>query len=996
MAQSMARSMARSTAQSMAQSMAQPMATIPRATYRVQLHSDFRFDDARALVPYLAALGISHLYCSPFLRARPGSRHGYDIVEHDAINPEIGDRASFEALVATLRAHDMGLLMDVVPNHMGVLGGDNRWWIDVLEHGRASSYATYFDIDWDAPEEAHRGRVLLPILGAQYGIVLERGELRLAHEANAGFVLHYYEHRLPIDPATYPRILSRVAEDPSLAAPLRAALRRLCVALQALPARDAVDPALQATRRRDASALKAELASLMHIHPALAQAVTTGMATLNGDPGQRDSFDALDALVAAQAYRLAYWRVAADEINYRRFFDINDLAALRVEDPAVFEATHRLVLDLLAQRLVDGLRIDHPDGLYDPAAYFARLQERYAQVTGVAAAATDRPLYVLAEKIVAPHEQLPGAWAVYGTTGYRFANVITGLFVDGAARARLDRAWRAFAGDEAEDFDVLVYRCKRLVLETTLAGELTVLARALARLARADRHTRDFTGNALRRALGEVIACFPVYRTYVVDQPSAQDRRWFDWAVARARRFSRAAEPSVLDFIHDVLRGTTPPGAPPALREDYRAFVRRLQQFTGPVAAKGIEDTAFYRHPRLLALNEVGGDPDSFGVTVKAFHGASRDRAQRWGHTMLATTTHDTKRSEDVRARLTVITELPAAWRLAVRRWSRMNRSHRRQVDGQPAPWRNDEYLLYQTLLGTLPRAPLDDAALAAYRERIEAYALKAAREAKVHTSWIAHNTDYEEALLGFVRGMLGGAAGRLFLDDLGGAVATFGWFGALNTLAMTALKFASPGVPDVYQGQEGFDLSLVDPDNRRPVDFAQRGATLVALQALAALPDLAGAVAALCAQPDDGRAKTWITWRALELRRRRPALFADGDYVPLAAEGAQAAHVVAFARRHGDEVLLAVTGRLFAGLGCPPGVLPVGDAWQDTALALQGSGLRHGRYRDVLTGRVVVVTDERLALAAVLAVLPFALLHGPVDGEAGGAADSAHDGGRL
>ena len=856
-------------------------AIIPRATYRVQLHSEFRFADARALVPYLAMLGISHLYCSPFLRARPGSRHGYDIVDHDVINPEIGDRAAFEDLVATLRAHGMGVLMDIVPNHMGVLGGDNAWWTDVLEHGPASAYATFFDIDWDAADQEHTGRVVLPILGEQYGVVLERGELKVAFEGDAGVALRYYEHRLPLDPATYPLILEQAlrAAERELPEATRRDAEALCAALRALPARNAPDEAARAARRRDSDRHKGALARLVREHAALATAIEASLATLNGVAGQSASFDALDALLAAQAYRLAYWRVAADEINYRRFFDINDLAALRMEDPAVFEATHRLVLELLAQGKVDGLRVDHPDGLYDPVGYFARLQQRYVEVVGAEPqCAAQRPLFVLAEKIVASHEQLPEDWAVYGTTGYRFANVLTGLFIDGAARARLDRAWRAFVGDEAEDFETLTYRCKRQVIDHSLAGELAVLARALARLARADRRTRDFTRNALRRALADVVACFPVYRTYIVERPSAQDRRWFDWAVARARRASRAADPTVLDFIHDVLRGQPPPGAPDSLRDEYLGFARRLQQFTAPVAAKGIEDTAFYRHPRLLALNEVGGDPESFGVTVKAFHGASRDRAMRWPHTMLATTTHDTKRSEDVRARLAVISEMPAAWRLAVRRWARMNRSHRREVDGAPAPSRNDEYLLYQTLVGTLPAGTLDEPALAAYRERIEAYVLKAAREAKVHSSWISRNADYEDALVGFVRGILGRSTGKLFLDDLGSAVATYAWFGALNTLAMTMLKFASPGVPDLYQGQEVIDLSLVDPDNRRPVDFGQRRELLATLREIAAMPDFAASVAALCATPEDGRAKAWITWRALQtapaaaraLRRRR------------------------------------------------------------------------------------------------------------------------------
>jgi (1->4)-alpha-D-glucan 1-alpha-D-glucosylmutase len=949
----------------------------PRATYRVQLHRDFRFADACAIVPYLARLGVSHLYCSPFLRARAGSRHGYDIVDHNALNPEIGTREDFERLVDALHSHGMGLLVDVVPNHMGVLGADNAWWMDVLENGRASPYSDYFDIEWQAADPDLAGRVLVPILGDQYGVVLERGELKLAFEADhGGFVLRYFEHRLPLDPATYPVLLDRALALPAadaLEPPARDALASLAAALGRLPARDLADPAARAERHRDKEVHKATLARLAHEHAPLAEAIDTTLAELNGDPHVRTSVDALDALVGAQAWRLAYWRVAADEINYRRFFDINDLAALRMENPEVFEATHRLLFELLEAGRIDGLRIDHPDGLLDPAAYFARLQRGYAERMG---ATGDRPLYVVAEKIVAPHEQLPSDWAVHGTTGYRFANVTTGLLIDGTAKGRLDRAWRAFVGDEAEDFETLAYRCRRLVMATSLAGELTVLAAALLRLARADRRTRDFTLNALRQALAEIVAGFPVYRTYIADRLGAQDRRWIDWAVGRARRSSRAADASALEFIHDVLRGRTPPGAPDTLRECYLAFARRLQQFTAPVAAKGIEDTAFYRHHRLVALNEVGGDPDTFGVGVGAFHGASRDRALRWPHTMLATTTHDTKRSEDVRARLAVLSEMPAAWRLAVRHWHRINRSHRRSVDGAPAPSRNDEYLLYQTLVGTLPEEPFDEGGLAAYRERITQYWLKAAREAKRHTSWISPNAAYEDALAAFIGAALARPAGNLFLDDLREAVRTFAWFGALNSIAVTLLKLASPGVPDIYQGQEGVVLSLVDPDNRRPVDFAHGARELDVLQAIAGEDDPAASVAALFAAPGDGRAKRWVTWRALQLRSSLPRLFEQGDYVPLAVSGARAAHVVAFLRRAGDDVLVVACGRLFARLGPAPGTLPVGGGWQGSDIALPDYAAAL-TLRDALTGRSIRPAGNLLALDRVFDVLPFSLLSG-------------------
>ncbi len=961
-------------------------ATIPRATYRVQLHRDFRFEAARALVPYLARLGISHLYCSPFLRARAGSRHGYDVVDHNQFNPEIGSRDDFDALAATLKAHGMGLLIDIVPNHMGVLGGDNAWWMDVLENGQASSFAAFFDIDWNVADPALAQRVLLPILGDQYGVVLERGELKLAFDPAAGrFTLHYFDHRLPIDPATYPVVLDRalkILAPGALDAAATDALARLLASFRRLPPRDSVDPSQRAERQRDKDAYQRSLATLVQQQPALAAAIGWAVTDLNGDPQQRSSFDALDTLIETQAYRLAFWRVAGDEINYRRFFDINDLAALRMEEPQVFDATHRLVLDLATSGRVEGLRIDHPDGLFDPAAYFKRLQERYANGRPGAAPASvrgkpARPLYVVAEKIIAPHERLPTEWPVFGTTGYRFANVVTGLFVDTGAKARLDRTWRAFVGAEAADFDDLASECRALVMRTSLAGELGVLANELLRLARADRRTRDFTLSTLRRALADVVAHFPVYRTYIAERASALDRKVIDWTVGRAKAHSRVDDASVFDFLHEAMLARAPTDASKEVATRYRRFARRLQQYTAPVTAKGIEDTALYRHHRLVALNEVGGDPDVFGITVRGFHGATRDRARHWPHTMLATSSHDTKRSEDVRARLAVISEMPAAWRLAVRRWSRLNRSHRREVDGRPAPTPNDQYLLYQTLVGTLPAELDDPARLDAYRERIDAYMRKALREARLRTSWIAPNVPYEEAVSAFVGALLGRLEGNLFLQDVREAARTFAWFGALNGIAMAAIKCTSPGVPDIYQGEEMIELALVDPDNRRAVDYEARRHALDALQGMPDQPDLPSHVQALLESAPDGRAKLWTVWRALQLRRDKPRLFELGGYEPVDVSGTRSRHAVAYLRRHESDMVIVVAGRLFASLSLAVGELPTQAVWRDTAAELRGIGAR-SRLTDVLTGTQHDIDPaRRLSLDRVLAHFPVAILHG-------------------
>jgi malto-oligosyltrehalose synthase/4-alpha-glucanotransferase len=959
------------------------VARIPRATYRLQFNQRFTFAQAAELVPYLAALGVSHVYCSPYLRARPGSMHGYDIIDHGSLNPEIGSRDDFEHFVAVLKAHGMGQILDMVPNHMGVMGADNAWWLDVLENGPASVYAGFFDIDWQPVNVYLVNRVLIPVLGDHYGLVLERGELKLAFDVHSGsFSVFYFEHRLPVDPREYPRILERALRTlgpADLAGPAAAELSSLVASFGHLPERENTAPEPIAERHRDKELHKRRLAQLAREAPAVLDAIERAVRVMNGAPGESESFEALHELLELQAYRLAYWRVASDEINYRRFFDINELAGLRMEDEAVFEATHRLVLELLVEGKVDGVRLDHPDGLFDPAQYFRRLQERYAQHAGIDVAPPadgrpPRPLYVLVEKITAGHEHVPENWAVHGTTGYRFATVVNGLFVDGSARTKFDRIYRAFVGEELE-LEEVVYQGKRTTMRSALASELTVLATALLRIARADRRTRDYTFNTLRQAITEVVACFPVYRTYISDGPSQQDRRQIDWAIAHAKRRSRAADISIFDFVRAALLGRAPKDASADLSAQYHAFAMKFQQFTAPVTAKGVEDTAFYVYNRLVALNEVGGDPNLFGFTVTAFHGASADRTARWPHTMLATSTHDNKRAEDVRARIDVLSEMPAAWRLLLRRWSRMNRGRKRTVDRASAPSRNDEYLLYQTLLGTFPLEQLDGAGLAAYRERIERYMVKAIREAKERSSWISVSEPYEAAATDFVRQLLADREGNLFLDDLATQVRSIAWFGMLNSLSLTLIKLASPGVPDLYQGTEIWDFSLVDPDNRRPVDYARRRELLERLAALAGSQGIATAAREMAAAPDDGRAKLWVVWRALGLRRDHPLVFERGDYTPLAAAGTRADHIVAFARRHEGVGVIAIAGRLWASLGVETRMPPLGAAvWGDTAIDVHvlPAGIKPV---NVLTGERCAIRDGQIMAADAFANFPGALL---------------------
>ena len=908
-------------------------AQIPRATYRVQLNAGFTFKDLTAIVPYLQALGISHVYCSPYFRARAGSAHGYDVVDHNSFNPEIGSREDFERLVAELRAHGMGHILDIVPNHVGVMGSDNAWWMDVLENGQASIYADYFDIDWNPANAALADKVLVPVLADPYGVVLERGDLELRYERELGsFAIHYHEHRMPLDPRTYPRILDAV-----LALERNAQLQELRRLFGALPDRRGPTSEQIAERNRDKEAHKRALAALVAADAGISTAVDRALAILAGDARDPASFDPLHELLEAQAFRLAYWRVASDDINYRRFFDVNDLAALRVENEAVFEATHRLVLQLIGSGTLDGLRIDHSDGLYDPLGYFRRLSRRIEQAT--AAGGVTRAVYLVAEKITASFERLPSEWPLHGETGYHFANVVNRLLVDPGSKGRMDRTYRAFIGEPRQWPDV-AYDCQHRVLRKSLASELNTAANLLARIAHDDRRTRDFTLNSLWQALAEVIACFPVYRTYVTDAVAESDRRYIDWAIAAARRRRSSTEQPVFDFVRGALLLELPAQNESA-RARMRRFAMKFQQITAPITAKGIEDTALYRFNRLVSLNEVGGEPDLYGSRISAFHTDAQYRARHWPHEMLTTSTHDTKRSEDVRARISVLSEAPALWRQAVNRWRRMNRTRRREVGGAPAPSPDDEYLLYQTLIGTWPLEEPDDAGLESYRQRIEAYMLKAAREAKVRTSWAAADTEYEEALMQFIRAALERREGNLFLADFCALNRRIVRFGLLNGLSQTLLKLTAPGMPDVYQGNELWEFSLVDPDNRRPVDYGVRRRLLAEL---AGDPAGDGRLAReLAANVADPRCKLFLHAKILELRRGDPELFERGEYLPLEVTGRKAPHLCAFARRLESRVAVVLAPRLYLklmGLGSaaedgPQGV-PLGEqVWADTAVQL-------------------------------------------------------------
>src|SRR6516164_3561403 len=769
-----------------------------RATYRLQFHSGFTFHDAAELVPYLSKLGISHIYASPIMEARPGSTHGYDIINHNRLNPELGGDEGFRELVDALHRHGMGLILDIVPNHMAVGGRDNAWWLDVLEWGRDSPFAEFFDINWDATRADLRGRVLLPVLADQYGVVLESGEIELRFDAAEGsFSAWYFEHRLPISPRTYPAILMAGGE----------VLSELDCAFAAL------EP-LRSEARRRAAALKHRLSERAR-EPAVAAAIAVALGYYAGK-GNPEGFRNLHCLLEAQAYRIADWRVAAEEINYRRFFNINHLAGLRAEAPEVFEHTHRLLGELIRRGDVQGLRVDHIDGLFDPRAYCERLQEKFG------------PFYVVVEKILAHYETLPD-WPVAGTTGYDFTNQVLGLFVDPAGERALTRLYRRIA-ERREHFDDVLYASKKRIMQVNLASEMSVLAHEFHSLSMQDWHSRDFTLNGMRAALEEVIAAFPVYRPYVSARGvSADDRRYIEWALARAKKRRHAADASIFDLLHKVLTvGPADRERDPRSAEMLRVAMY-FQQVTGPVMAKAYEDTAFYRYVRLVALNEVGGDPRRFSASVSAFHHVTLARARSWPQAMVTTATHDTKRGEDARVRVALLSELPLKWGRQVARWFRLNRSRRSESEGEIVPDRNVEYLFYQALLGAWPPTlSVDDpGGMQDLAKRLEGYMIKAVREGKERSSWSNPDANYEAGLQRFVRSVLNASRTNPFLGEFHGFVTSLARLGAISSLSQLVLKLTVPGVPDIYQGDELWDFDLVDPDNRRPVDWHQRRALL-------------------------------------------------------------------------------------------------------------------------------------------------------------------------
>jgi (1->4)-alpha-D-glucan 1-alpha-D-glucosylmutase len=980
------------------------LAVLPQSTYRFQFNKEFKFSAAMELVPYLAQLGITHCYASPFMKARPGSMHGYDIIDHKKINPEIGTPEELDQLVAKLKEHNLGLILDIVPNHMGI-GMANRWWMDVLENGPASIFAEYFDIDWFPVKPELYGKVTLPVLGESYGAVLKGGQLKLSFvEDDGALFVKYYDNAFPVNPKTYPKVLANRMDV------LKERLGKnnadvmvyesIITALDRLPAH--TEKAGFNSRVREKEVQMKRLAALCKQNSEITTFIEQNLLEFEVRPDDSHALDRMHSLLEAQAYRLVFWRVASDEINYRRFFDINELAAVRTEDPRVFAEMHELVFNLIAEGKLDGLRIDHPDGLFDPYVYFNQLQIKAAEKlnkptpgeSDLALGKETLPFYIIVEKILAPFEHLEDDWAVHGTVGYDFLNSLQNVFVAAENETSFTQIYESFIGRSVE-YEELKTACKGLILDTVLASELYTLAHRLSQIAEMSWNYRDFTLNSLRKALRYVVMYFPVYRSYVtprkVDKVAKQ---YIDWSIRLAKRHGQSVTPEVFDFLRSVLCLEASEAPTESMNEELasqfqaaiQTFAMKVQQFTSPVMAKSIEDTLFYRFNRFVALNEVGGEPDRFGISVSSFHHQNQQRQQRRSFEMLATSTHDTKRSEDVRARLCVLSELPKLWEQKATLWARQNKSRKTVIDEEQMPDANDEYLIYQTLVGVCPLETEGTEWIESLKKRVVEYMLKAARESKSHTSWINQNSEYENALTSFIEKILAVSSTNPFFDDFLQFQKVVAQLGLINSLSQTVLKFTSPGVPDIYQGNEVFDFSLVDPDNRRAVDYGHRQRLLNEVQShlrdVAAQPHFIDTVVNTFGS---GQSKLLVTAAALSIRRNCAELFTKGRYIPLEVQGAGEANVVAFAREYNGNWSITVVPRLVASLLNFNDTLDWADSiviqkllgeevWGDTAISLPAD-LLNCHLRNVLTGEGFDNSSNSLLVSDLLKRFPVAIL---------------------
>jgi (1->4)-alpha-D-glucan 1-alpha-D-glucosylmutase len=945
---------------------------IPIATYRIQFNPDFTFAAAQAIVPYLKALGVSDLYASPIFKARDGSTHGYDVVDPRQINPQLGDRAAFEALVTALQQEDMGWLQDIVPNHMAY-DSHNTFLMDVLEYGPDSDYYTFFDIQWEHPYKDIQGKVLAPVLGDFYGRCLENGELKLRYD-QTGLTINYYDFHFPLRIESYTQLMTYQLErlERSLGREHPDFIKLLGILYLV---KNTTTESTGRQYRDQVAFVKGLLWELYQLNPEVKSFIDTNLAIFNGDVSPDDiadddtlesaspepatpDFDLLDALLSDQFFRLSFWKVGAEELNYRRFFTINELICVSVDNPQVFEITHSLIKELVDDGWINGVRIDHIDGLYNPRRYLERLRKHLGNT------------YITVEKILEPGETLPEDWPVQGTTGYEFLYANNGLLCQVEHESAFTHLYREFSG-RLESYEEQVIDCKRLIVDKNLAGDVENLANMLKQIASRYRYASDFTLSGLRQAIISVLVLFPVYRTYVTEDGLNERNRTYIQRVIQEAKQRAPEQVNELDFIAKLFLLDYEDWLTDEDKAQWIHFVMRMQQYSGPLMAKGVEDTLLYIYHRLLSLNEVGGSPDHFGVTLSEFHTFNQQQATYWPHSMNTSSSHDTKRSEDVRARINVLSEIPEIWDVEVTTWKRLNEVHKIQMGDRTMPDANDEYALYQTLIGTFPFEPFDHDE---YVERIKAFAVKAVREAKVHTAWLRPDTEYEDAFIQFVDRLLMPGEDNEFLTRLRTFQPKTAFYGMVNSLSQLVIKMTAPGVPDIYQGTEMWDLSLVDPDNRRPVDYERRFHELQELKKWAA-SDRPGLLQNLLDYPEDGRIKLFVTAEALAARFAYSDLFQGGDYTPVRVTGEFENHVVAFLRRAGSQYALTVVPRFPVSL-CDVGQFPLGTAvWQDTTLEL--SEVASLNWQDVFS-QEKRLGGSKLSVGKLLSQFPVALLISP------------------
>jgi (1->4)-alpha-D-glucan 1-alpha-D-glucosylmutase len=928
------------------------MMRIPTATYRIQFHPGFKFEAAQKIINYLVELGISDIYASPIFKARQGSTHGYDVVDPTQINPELGTPDNFEALVSEIKRHNMGWIQDIVPNHMAY-DSQNAWLMDVLENGLDSESAEYFDIEWEHPYEDFKGRVLTPMLGNFLGECLENGEIQLNYEEQ-GLSINYYSLKLPVRIESYGLFISQhlgqLARELGRRHPDFVKLLGLLYLIKNIPSET------KGKERYDQIAfVKGLLWELYTQNHEIQEFIDGNIKLFNGEKGNPESFNLLETLLNEQFYRLAFWKVGAEEINYRRFFTVNELICVKIQEIRVFHKAHALISQLVEEGKVTGLRIDHIDGLYDPTEYLKRLRQKVGDI------------YITVEKILELNEQLPSAWPIQGTSGYDFLNYTNGIFCRQDSEQQFTDIYTRYTGS-TQSYGQLFIEKKQLIVDKNLAGDVDNLAQILKKIAGQSRLGSDFTMNGLKRTLGEVLTLFPVYRTYVNGEGLSEDDSCY---IKEAIEEAKARIPLLLNelnFIEKLLLLDWADSLTDEQRGQRLHFLMRMQQLTGPLMAKGIEDTLFYVYNRLLSLNEVGGNPGQFGILLEEFHQFNQQQSNVWPHKMNATATHDTKRGEDVRTRLNVLSEIPDEWEKQVITWTEINRSKKIQVRGRAVPVPNDEYFFYQTLVGAYPFTEHENEQ---FIGRVKDYLLKSVREAKLHTAWLRPDTEYEQGFLTFVDQVLEPSDSNPFLQKFLPFQQWVAEYGILNSLSQTLLKYTTPGVPDTYQGTEFWDLSMVDPDNRRPVDYSRRITVLKEIQDKTQ-SDILKLIDELFASKEDGRIKLFLTHRVLQARKENVAVFQKGEYQPLEVAGKFKEHIVAFARYWNQKTIVAVAPRFLTGL-IQPGELPLGDkVWEDTHI-LMPQGMPTA-WKDAISTQSVS-GEGTLPVGKALQYFPVALL---------------------